>query len=172
MPNQRKEDTIQQIQDHLSNASAVVFADYRGLSASQMESLRKSVSETGARLHIYKNSLTKLALERSGYETPDEETLVGPTVALFSDENFVESFKALATFSEENELPTVKGGYMNTAVLPAANVLAIAKLPPIEILQAKLLGQFNAPITGLVHQLKGQINSLVYTLKAIQDSKQ
>ena len=171
MTKQKKEDTIHEIQEHLTGASAVVFADYRGLSAAQMETLRHNVYETGANLHVFKNSLTKLALERAGYDTPEEDVLTGPTIALFSDENFVEAFKALAEFAKENELPTIKGGYMATQVLAADKINAIAMLPPLEVLQAKLLGQLNAPITGLVHQLKGQMTKLVYTLEAIKKQK-
>jgi len=172
MPNQKKEDTIQSIREQLSTAEAVIFSDYRGLSATNIEKLRNLLQEKGGSLHIYKNTLMKLALEREEYEQPIEDTLEGPTAVLFAHENLVDVFGALTEFAKENELPTVKSGYYGKSAISPEKVVSIAKLPPLQVLQAQVLGQLNAPITGLVYQLNGMISKLVLTLQAVKAAKE
>lgn len=172
MSNPKKEATIQSIQEKLQAAAAIVFADYRGLSAGQMEELRHSIAEANSTLQVLKNSLVKIALEREGYELPEESVLEGPTAVLFSSDNLADSFKAIAEFAEKNELPQIKGGYLEQQILPVEKITKIAKLPPINVLQAQVVGQLNAPITGLVYQLQGQLSGLVYTLQALKEKKQ
>lgn len=171
MSNPKKEETIQNIQQRLEASEAVLLADYRGLTASQMESLRGNISQSNATFHVLKNSLLKLALERAGYETPNEDLLDGPTAVLFSPNDPANAFKSVHEFSKENELPAIKGGYINKTLLAADKVVKIAKLPPINELHAKLLGQLNAPMSGLVQQLHGQVSQLVYVLNAIKEVK-
>jgi len=172
MPNQKKEDTIQSIREKLSTAEAVVFSDYRGLSATNMEKLRNLLEEKGGSLHIFKNTLVKLALEREEYEQPVEDTLGGPTAVLFAHENLVDVFGALTEFAKENELPTIKSGYYGKSAISSEKVASIAKLPPLPVLQAQFLGQLNAPISGFVYQLNGMLSKLVWTLNAVKAAKE
>lgn len=172
MPNQKKEDTIQSIREKLSSAEAVVFSDYRGLSATNIEKLRNLLQEKGGSLHIYKNTLVKIALEREEYEESLDDTLTGPTAVLFAHENLVDVLGALTSFAKENELPTIKSGYYGKSAISGGKVTAIAKLPPLPVLHAQLLGQLNAPISGFVYQLNGMLSKLVWTLNAVKDAKE
>jgi large subunit ribosomal protein L10 len=171
MPNPTKETKISEIQQLVSDAKALVFADYRGLSATKLEELRHSINQAGGKFFVIKNTLLKIALRRSGYNIPDDSVLDGPTAVLFSDPELVDTFKTLHTFSKDNELPTVKGGYLQSNVISPVEFNQIANLPALEVLQAKLVGNLNAPIYNLVYVLKGNINQLVYALKALQDKK-
>lgn len=171
MPNLSKEAKIADVQELLQDTKAIVFADYRGLTATQIEKLRQSLDAVGAKFFVFKNTLLKIALRRSGYTLENQDVFDGPTAVLVSKDDMVESFKALHTFSKENELPTVKGGFLDGKAITAVEFGQIAQLPPIEILRAKLLGNLNAPLYNLAYVLKGTINQFVYTLKAVQEKK-
>lgn len=171
MPNPSKEVKITDVQTMLKDAKALVLADYRGLTAVQIESLRHSLNEIGAKFFVFKNTLLKLALRRGGYTISDEKIFEGPTAVLVSTDDTVTSFKTLHTFSKEHELPTVKGGYFEGVAITSSDFAQIAQLPPIEVLRAKLLGSMNAPLYNLAYVLKGNISQLVYALKAVHDQK-
>ncbi len=171
MPNPSKEAKIADVQELLKDTKAVVFADYRGLTATQIENLRQSLDAVGAKFFVFKNTLLKLALRRSGYALENQDVFEGPTAVLISKDDMVEPFKTLHTFSQENELPTVKGGFLDGKAITATEFGQIAKLPPVEVLRAKLLGNLNAPLYNLAYVLKGNMNQLVYALKALQEKK-
>lgn len=172
MPNQKKEDTITSIREKLSTSEAVVFSDYRGLSATKVEKLRNILQEKGGSYHIFKNTLIKLALEREGYPQLNDSTLEGPTAMLFAHTEPAEILKVLHEFSTENELPVIKSGYFGKDIITPDKVKRIANLPPLPILHAQLVGQLNAPISQFVYQLNGMLSKLVWTLQAVKEAKE
>ena len=80
--------------------------------------------------------------------------------------------KALVDFAKEQELPTVKAGFLGTVRLSAQQVNALAALPSRDTLIAKTVGSIKSPLNGLVNVLQGNTRGLVYALAAIRDQKQ
>lgn len=171
MPNQKKETTIEKIQSHISESQGFIFVDYRGLTNTELEALRNSVEETEGALHIFKNTLLLIAMERNGIAISEENVLTGPTAAIFANSDIAASFKVVTVFQKQHELPSIKGGFIEGEFISAEKIVKIAKLPSKEILQAQVIGQINAPISGLVFTLKGITNKLVYALEAIKAQK-
>ena len=116
--------------------------------------------------------MTRIAANEVGYEGLSE-FLEGPTALAYSTEDAVAPAKILKEFIKETktEALTVKVGICDVQVIDAAGVEALANLPSREELLAKLVGSMQAPISGLVNVLQGNIRNMVYVLDAVRAKK-
>lgn len=171
MPTKQKVATVTHLTQQMQNAKAVVFTDYRGLTVSQLQTLRRELAKHDAILEVTKNSLMDLAAKGADKEV-EASVLQGPTATLFAFGDEVAPIKALVDFAKEQELPTVKAGFLGTTVLNQQQVKALAALPSRDMLIAQTVGTIKAPLTGLVNVLAGNQRGLVYALAAIRDQKQ
>ena len=97
--------------------------------------------------------------------------LQGPTGLVTGTGDATVVAKVLATFKKANELPEMKGGFLNDQMLTGSDVEAMAKIPPREILLSQLVGTVQAPMTSLVGVMNAKVSSLLYVLSAIEDKK-
>ncbi len=168
---QKKEETVERLTEALQRAKTTIFANYRGLSMNKLQQLRAQLGQSGATLTVTKNTLLKRALDaadRSGY-TPD--VLEGPTATMFGFEDELAPLKVLAAFAEVNQLPTVKGGFLEAEFLPAPRLEQLARLPGRQELYAQLVRGVSAPLYGLINVLQGNMRNLVYVLSRVQKQK-
>ena len=149
----------------MSESSMVVAADYSGLGVGQMTALRAALREKGLEFKVVKNTLAYLAADAA--ERPAmKEIIQGPTGVAIGYGDPSEPAKALAEFIRENRSNlTIRGGVMGKAILTAAEVNRLATLPSREELIARLLGQLQAPVGGLVNVLNGPIAGLARVLQ-------
>ena len=112
--------------------------------------------------------MTRIAAAELGYESLNSH-LEGPTALAYSAEDAVAPAKILKAFVKETktEALTVKAGLVDGQVIDASAVNALADLPSREELIAKLLGSMQAPMSGLVNVLQGNIRNVVYALEAV-----
>ena len=172
MPTPEKEALVAEIRAKFDGATAVILADYRGLSVKDMQQLRNDLRATGAEVSVYKNSLSLIAVTDLGLQEGLTELLVGPTVFVFAPEDPVAPAKALVNFAKTHEALEIKGGLMEKAPLDAAGVKAVAALPSREELIAKLLGTMVNPLVGTVRVLNGPAEAFARVVKAIADQKE
>ncbi len=170
MPTVLKEEIVAEIKDRFNGSEAVIMADYRGLTVKEMQQLRVAVREAGGEVKIYKNSLTEIAIRELALPNMDEY-LAGPTAFIFIAEDPVAPAKALSTFAKEHQALELKGGFVQSQVIDAAKVKAIATLPSREELVAKLLGTMQNPLTGTVRVLSGPARAFATVLDAIAKQK-
>ena len=150
-------------------AKGMVFADYRGLTVEQDTELRSALRKAGVEYKVVKNTLTRFAANENGLEGLDTY-LNGPT-AMASSVDPVASAKVLSEFAKKYDKLEIKVGVVEGKVIDASGVKALAELPPREVLIARVLGGFNAPISGLVNVLNGNIRGLAVALNAIAEQK-
>ncbi len=136
---------VQEIADKFKNASSVVVVDYRGLSVAQVTELRKQLREAGVEFKVYKNTLTRRAVEEVGLEGLNEY-LTGPNAIAFSTEDVVAPAKILNNFAKENDALEIKAGVIEGNVATVEEVKALADLPSREGLLSMLLSVLQAPI--------------------------
>ena len=175
MPTTQKEETVSEVAETLRSAQAAILTDYRGLTVAQVSDLRKKLRESDTRYAIVKNTLFKRAAEGIINSDPQfDETLNGPTAVAFAMKDPVAAAKTITDYiaANRNTPLTVKGGVVGGKFYSPAQVTALSKVPPREVLIAQLLGSFNAPITGLVGTLNGIVSNFVFTLQAVADQKQ
>lgn len=161
----KKEELVAEYTEKLSQSTAIILTDYRGLRTVEMNRLRNELREVGADYHVTKNTLVKLALEESGLP-PLGDLLEGPTAIGFCYQEVPTAAKALMDFASEFETFFIKGGLLDGKFIDARRIEALATLPPREVLLAQALAGMKAPISGLIGVLNGTLRGLLNVLKA------
>ncbi|TMA33088.1 MAG: 50S ribosomal protein L10 [Deltaproteobacteria bacterium] len=147
-----KLETIQELESDLRRATVAVLADYRGLTAGQMNRLRKAVREADGRCRVAKNTFARRAVDES--RRPSLEPLLrGPLAMILGFRDPVAIAKLAVKFAEEMPKLEIKAAVLGERVLPAAEVKALATLPSREVLLAQFLGLLQAPATQLLRTL-------------------
>ena len=156
-----KEKVIAELTDRLKSADALIVADYRGLTNSQLASLRVELLNHGAKLSVVKNTLTRRAAEAAGADAL-LALLEGPTAIAFveADGNPVAVAKALTDAAKETKILTLRGGVLSGNPISGADIESLAKLPPLDVLKAQLVGVIVAPLSQLVAVLNAPLQNL------------
>lgn len=162
---QQKKEVIAQYADWLKNSGAVVVTEYTGLTMKDMDELRGKVRESGGEFHVVKNTLVKLALQKAGIDF-DESQFVGSTAMAFAFEDAPATAKAIADFAKESPFVNIKGGFLENQMVSAADVKALASLPPLPVMRATLLAAIMAPATQLVRTLAEPGRQVAAVVKA------
>ncbi len=168
-----KKAIVAQMKEELSGAKGAVLVQYNGLTVAAATKLRRKFIAGNVQYKVIKNTLTRIAADELGLEGFSEH-LEGPCALAVSFEDPVAPAKILKEFLEEtkSEAITVKVGLVEGQVIDAKGVEELANLPSREVLIAKVLGSMQAPLTGFVNVLQGNIRNLVYVLDAIREQKQ
>ena len=160
----QKETLIDALVQDLSKTQAIILADYRGLPTAELAGLRNQLRGMKSGLHITKNTLLALALERAKMPVP-EDLLDGPTAVAFCYGDIAGPAKALNDFLKDKEIK-VKGAIMSGSVLRGAEAAALASLPSRKQLFSRLLGTINAPSTQVAGVVASGIRQVLYALKS------
>ena len=166
----QKEVIVKDLVEKLKSSKAVVFSDYKGLNVKDMTTLRRDLRAEGVDLQVLKKTLMQIALKDAGIEM-DVKKLEGQIAIAVSSRDEVAAAKIIAKLAKVNENLKIAGGILGTKELSAEEVNALAKLPSKEELLAKLVGTLNAPVSGFVNVLAGNMRGLVTVLKAVADKK-
>lgn len=166
---EQKQQIVEQLVESIKSAQAGVLLDYRGLTVEQDTKLRNELRSAGVDYHVVKNSLTRFAVKEIGFDDLDS-VLKGPTALALSNDPVAPS-KVLVKFAKDNDVVSIKAGFIEGKVIGADEINALAKLPSKEELIAKLMGSLNSPASGLVNVLQANIRSLAQVLNAYADKK-
>jgi large subunit ribosomal protein L10 len=170
MPTVQKEGLVDEIKERLAASGGIILADYRGLSVKEMQELRVKVRAAGADLKIYKNRLTQIALRELAMPVLDEY-LAGPTALVFMTDDPVAPAKVLQEFAKGHPALEVKGGLVESQVVDAASVIAIALLPSREELIAKVMSLMISPIRGFMGMANAPASAFARVIQAVADQK-
>lgn len=174
MPSQKileqKQQAVIELKEKFKAAKGIVLADYRGLTVEQDTELRNAMRKAGVEYKVVKNSLSSLAMKEIGYGDIDKY-LAGPTSIAISETDLVAPAKVMAEYAKKFEKLEPKAGIVEGKVIDVEGIKALAELPSKEVLVAKVLGGFMAPISGLVNVLNGNIRGLVVALNAVAEKK-
>jgi large subunit ribosomal protein L10 len=165
-----KEAVIAEVAQLLTSTENVYVSDYRGLTVAQLSELRAKLRESGARFTVVKNSLGGIAAERAD-RGGIKEMLSGPTAVTFCGEDLVGAAKALVEFARAHPQLEVRGGLLESSVIDASGVKALASLPTRNVLVAQVVGTMAAPLTGLVTVLQGTISGFVRALNQVAEQR-
>ncbi len=147
MDRAEKKEAVASLHDVFSKTSVVVAAHYSGLTVAQMQRLRKQMRQAGANVQVAKNCLAQIALQGTDVASISP-LLKGPTLIAYSSDP-VAAAKAAVAFAKDHEKFVVLGGAMGKTALNVEGVRALATLPSLDELRAKLLGLIMAPATKL-----------------------
>jgi large subunit ribosomal protein L10 len=140
-----KRELVSTLNGVFSTTSVVVVAHYKGLTVADMQRLRTQMKQAGATVKVAKNRLAKIALE--GTDVASISGLMkGPTLIAYSSDP-VAAAKVAVDFAKGNEKLVILGGAMGRTALNPDGVKALATMPSLDELRAKLVGLVQAPAT-------------------------
>lgn len=167
---QQKELSVKQLAGVLKTAKSAVFASVEGLNITDTDELRKDCRAQDVRYIVCKKTLLRRALKDAGIEAGDDVFRGGVAlIAGISDE--VAPAQIAAGFAKKREAMKFFGGIWEGRLVGSDMVSALAALPTKQGLLAKLVSGLNAPVSGLVNVLAGNLRGLVGVLNNIKDAK-
>ncbi|MGI6244781.1 MAG: 50S ribosomal protein L10 [Pseudochelatococcus sp.] len=130
-----------------STSGVVVVAHYAGLRVAELQKLRQEARQAGAQVQVAKNRIAKIALE--GTDVAGIAPLLkGPTLLAYSSDP-IAAAKVVTNFAKTNDKLVILGGAAGTSTLNVDGVKALASLPSLDELRAKLVGLIQAPATKI-----------------------
>jgi len=166
MARSSKVTSVAEIADHFRESSAAVLTEYRGLTVAQLKELRRTLGDT-VTYAVVKNTLTKRAAQDAGV-TGLDDLLAGPSAIAFVKGDPVDAAKGIRKFSKENPALVIKGGFMDGAVLTAAQIGKLADLESREVLLSKLAGAMKAKQAQAAGLLAAPLGKAARALGALQ----
>ncbi len=145
MPRPEKVQAVADIKERLEGAEAVFLTEYRGLTVKAVQTLRRSLRDSGAEYKVVKMTLAQLAASDAGVEGLNEY-LTGPTAIAFAMRDPVATAKALKDFSKTNEVFVLKAGLLAGNFLTPEEVSKLADIEPRDVLLSKIAGAAKAPL--------------------------
>jgi large subunit ribosomal protein L10 len=168
MPTAAKVKQVSQIKERYERASGVIFTEYRGLSVPAIQRLRRSLADQGAEFSVVKNTLFKRAAGDDAEKIPEAMTS-GPTAVAFVYQDDTATAKALFDFIKDNKAFVVKGGYLDGRLYDGAQMEALSKLPPKDVLMAQLIGVIAAPLSNIVGVIQEIYAAPIRAIGAVAD---
>jgi len=139
--------------------------NYKGLKVAHLTELRKRLVKAGAEVHIVKNSIFRIAAKEAGVGELNG-ALTGQMAVVTGQKDISAAAKALKNFAAEFDKLKFKFGYLNNQRLEEAAIVALADLPSLDVLRAKILGLLVAPATKLVVLINTPASQLAQVIKA------
>ena len=168
----QKQEILRSLETKIEKSKSIVFAGFNALGVKDNEELRNKLRTENGEYFVAKKTLMNLAFKNQGIEDLNARGFDGKVAAIFSYEDQVAPVKAVSTFAKGKEDKIFfLGGLLDGKILSKEEVVALAQLPSKTELYAKLVGSLNAPISGFVNALSGNLRNLVYVLKAIEEKK-
>lgn len=152
MPNAKvlakKQSNAEELKNKFEKSKLVILADYRGINVEDITKIRAELKKTDSEYVVAKNSTLRFAVKGTEIEGISEY-LEGPTAVTFSYEDYVSPAKVLYDYAKDSEFYKIKAGIMDGKVIPAEEVIKLAKLPSKEMLLTQLATVLLANIRNL-----------------------
>ena len=163
---EKKQRLIDELKEIISGCSTAVFTDYRGLSTAELTQLRRKLRESDVRYRVVKNTLARFAAQSAGKESL-LRFFEGPVAIAFGYGEETVPSKALVEYIRATKVELgIKGGFIGSRLLTAAEVTTLARLPSREVLLAMVMAGMQSPITSLVGILSSPMRGFLGVLQA------
>ena len=166
MAQEKKTQIIDELQEQLSKCRVGILTDYRGLTTAEITGLRRQLREASITYRVVKNTLARLAAERSGRKDL-ADLFDGPVAIAFGYDDIVEPAKVLANYIRTAKSTlSIKSGFLSDSLLTSEDLKTLATLPSREVLIAKLLSAMQSPIVMLMSVLSSPMRGFMGVLQA------
>ncbi len=166
MPKIEKEIMLKELGEFLKSGSTVFLAEYSGVSANEMNNFRKNLKKEGASCKVLKNNLLKNSVSEQPYRKI-VDLISGPAMMVAVSENPVKIAKVVSGFAQEHNGVKLKAGFVEKSFVRGEEISEIAKLPPRDVLMARLLGGFMTPVSRFLSVISAPAGALVNVLNQI-----
>lgn len=150
----QKTQVVDAIAEKFQKATSCVVVDYKGLTVEEDTALRKLFREAGVDYKVYKNTMVRHAAKQvEGLDEFNDENLVGPNAFAIGYDDPIVPARIIKNFAKDHEKLEMKFGYVERQFYDSKKLEEFANIPPKEVLIAKLLGSFKAPMSNFVYML-------------------
>ena len=156
---------VDEVSRYLGKSDYFFLANYERVTVSETSELRLALSELEAEFHVVKNSAMRVAARERDLPVATD-WLDGPTSIIFGGENPAGVAKAIGLFFRQTKKVVIKGGIVDNQPLDPVQITELAKLPPLEILRAQLLGLLDTPAQRLVSVVGAVPRAVLFLFKA------
>lgn len=167
----QKQATVKSLMDGLKSGKSAVFANFQGLTVAATEELRKTCRKEGVQMLAAKKTLVRRVFEELGVKDIDPKSFSGGVASFIGVSDEVAPAKIVNTFGKTHDTVVIYGGLLEGKYINAASVKNLAALPSKQELLGKLVGTINAPVSGFVNVLAGNLRGLVGVLNNIAKAK-
>ncbi len=168
MPKSRvqKEQDLQELTDKLKTAKSVVFSEYRGTTVKDLDTFRHALSKENISSKVYKMTLVKKALEANGVTVGNIDYKT-PVILSISEEEETAPARIIKNLSKDIKTISILSGVVDNAMASKEQMMVLADLPSKDQLRAQLVYTINAPVSGFVNVLAGNLRGLINVLNAV-----
>ena len=167
MERHRKEEIVDALRGIFESTNLVVVTRFSGLSVAEASDLRRQMRAAGATIRVTKNRLAKRAVAGTPFVTLND-LFTGSSAIAYSDDPLAAARVAVA-YAKSNEKLTIAGGALGGAALDQGAIRALAELPSLDVLRARLIGVLNAPATRTAAVLSAPAGQLARVLNAYSE---
>ncbi|WP_373894586.1 50S ribosomal protein L10 [Virgibacillus sp. CBA3643] len=150
---EKKKQVVDEITEKFQASQTAVIVDYRGLDVAEVTELRKQLRDEGIDFKVYKNTMTRRAVEAADLSGLND-TLVGPTAVAFSNDDVVAPARIINDFAKKHQELEIKGGVIEGEVASLDQMQELATLPNYEGMVSMLLSVLQAPMRNFAYVTK------------------
>ncbi|HEX7733332.1 MAG TPA: 50S ribosomal protein L10 [Ktedonobacteraceae bacterium] len=167
MPTQAKSDKIVELTDKLSRSTVAILVQTQGLKVKDMNELRAKMRAANVEFQIAKNTLLRIASERSNMSDLDISIFNGQTAVAFGYEDEVATAKVVNDYVQTSKIAVLKSGILGGRALSAKQVESLAKIPGGKNqIKAQVVGTVQGPAASLVGLFNAPLRDLAYVIQA------
>lgn len=162
---EQKEQDLAELTEKVKGAKSIVLSEYRGTTVKDIDKFRNALRKEAVFTKVYKIPLLNLALKANGIDAVIDTK--APVIVSISTEDEVAPARIVKTVGKEVKTITIVSGVVDGKFMTQTQVTALADLPSKQDMRAKLVGTMNAPVSGFVNVLAGNIRGLMNVLNAL-----
>ena len=167
-PRTDKANAVADFRQRVSESSAVLITDYRGMTVHELADLRTDLRQAGGEYKVYKNTLANIAAKELDLDDLSS-VFQGPSAFAFTSDDPVVLAKKLTEFAKKVPALVLKGGILDRKVLSASDVAKLGSLESREVMLAKMAGMMQSPIQQLANLFAAGFNQLGAVLVQLRD---
>ncbi|HBO99794.1 MAG: 50S ribosomal protein L10 [Candidatus Uhrbacteria bacterium GW2011_GWF2_41_16] len=167
----QKEAVVEILADKMRRMKSAAFVSVHGYTMKDADALRIKAKQAGVEVAVTKKTLLKRAADQAGFANFDAHAFEGSILSAFSFSDEVSAAKLLAALVKEKTDMKIVGGILEGEIVEVEKIKMLATLPGKQELLGKMVGSLQAPISGFVNVLVGNLRGLVTVLKAVQEKK-
>ena len=171
MVTEAKKEEVEELKDKFERAEGMVFSDYRGITANDLNKLREAFTKEGLEYRVVKNTLAAIAAEETGMGDVSK-FLEGPIAMAVGYDDPVLPFKISSDTEEEYDHFTAQGGMIEGDLVEPEEIESISELSSKEELMASLAMGLKSPVRKLAYVLKAKVNDLAVVLDQVKEAKE
>ena len=163
----KKEKVIEKLEKKIESQKIMLFVGISKIKTKDLFDLKKVLKDGGNSLTVAKKTLFKIASKNKGFDI-DAKKIDGEIAVVFGEKDEVSGANIVNKFRKTNDNLKILGGFFENQLIDTEKVIVLASIPGRQELLAKAVGSMQAPVSGFVRVLQGNIEGLVRVLSKIK----